>query len=187
MHVLRVASLVSSAAMVFCAVALAQGAQVESTPVPMNAKPDFSKMSFLVGTWNCSVLSSRRPGPYRTTSVTTMSTDGYWLMTRTTVHKASWIPREFSGDVRTTYDPSTSKWIQLSYDDQGGYDLSTSPGWNGNSITWTDVFYPKTNATAVSNPTTMTKISDARTSSSSTFREPSGRLVSVKTTCSKNG
>ena len=130
MHFVRVASLVSSALMVFCAVTMAQGAQVESTPVPTNAKPDFSKMSFLTGTWNCSVLSSRRPGPYRTTSVTTMSTDGYWLMTHTTVHKASWILRAFSGDTRTTYDPSTSKWIQISYDDQGGYDLSTSPGWN---------------------------------------------------------
>jgi len=163
----------------------AQSAKVETTPVPTIAKPDFSKMSFLTGTWNCSILSSRRPGPYRTTSVASISGDGYWILTRTTVHRASWIPRSFTSEDRMTYDPSTSRWIDMTYDDQGGYDLSTSPGWTGNSIVWTDLAYPRTNATAMNNPTTMTKVSDTKTTSSTSFKEPSGRLVTVKTTCTK--
>jgi hypothetical protein len=173
-----------------CAAALATplssyAQQVETTPVPQNAKPDFSPLAFLMGTWSCSVMSSRRPGPYQTTSTASMSPDGYWLITRTTVHKASWIPNEFSTEDRMTFDPSTSRWIDMEYDPAGGYDVSSSPGWNGNTIVWTDVTYPKTNATATNNPTTLTKMSDTRTVSVNTFTEPSGRVVTVRTTCTK--
>jgi hypothetical protein len=167
-------------------VCVAAAAQTESTPVPANAKPDFSKMSFLTGNWTCSVKSSRRPGPYTTTSTSSMSPDGYWLVTRTTIHKASWIPQSFTAEDRMTYDPSTSRWVDISTDTGGGYDLSTSPGWNGSSIVWTDVVYPKSNATATSNPTTVTKVSDTKTTATSSFKEPSGRLVTVKTTCNKS-
>lgn len=182
MRMFRVVSLLGTAVMALSAVALAQ---VESTPVPTTPKVDFSKMSFLTGTWNCSVMSSRRPGPYRTTSVATIDRDGYWLITRTTVHPASWIKRSFTTEDRMTYDPSTSRWIDMEYDDQGGFDLSTSPGWVGNTITWSDVVYPKLNATATNNPTTLTRVSDTKTTSINTFREPGGRLVTVRTTCTK--
>ncbi|HEY8297574.1 MAG TPA: hypothetical protein VIG32_06085 [Candidatus Baltobacteraceae bacterium] len=114
-----------------------------------------------------------------------MSPDGHWLVTRTTVHKASWIPQEFVGQDSMTYDASTARWVDLSTDETGGYDMSTSPGWQGNSIVWTDMAYPKTNNTAMNNPTTLTKVSDSKTESMSTFTEPSGRLVNVKTTCAK--
>ena len=73
----------------------------------------------------------------------------------------------------------------MEYDDQGGFDLSTSPGWVGNTITWSDVVYPKLNATATNNPTTLTRVSDTKTTSINTFREPGGRLVTVRTTCTK--
>ncbi len=183
MHLLRAA--VSLGAILF---ALTAGAfaQTESTPVPASSKPDFSKMQFLTGTWNCSVLSARRPGPYRTTSTATISPDGYWLVTRTAVHKASWIPQSFTSEDRITYDPTTSRWVDIAYDPAGGYDLSTSPGWRGNSMTWTDQFYPKGNNTATNNPTTMTKTSDTKTVAHSSFREPGGRLVTVTTTCTKS-
>jgi len=160
-------------------------AQVESTPVPQNAKPDFSKMSFLMGTWNCSVKSARRPSAYQTTSTTTMSPDGYWMVTDTTTHTASWIPKVLRTEDRMTYDPSTSRWIDISYDDGGGYNVSTSPGWSGDKITWTDMVITQVNATASTNPTTITKVSDTKTTSSSSFKEPSGRVVNVDTSCTK--
>jgi hypothetical protein len=160
-------------------------AQVESSPVPIAAKPDFTAMMFMTGSWSCSVLSARRPGPYIVTSTTSVSPDGYWLVTQNTVHKASWIPKEFVSIDKMTYDPSTNQWVDITTDELGGYDLSTSPGWNGNQIVWTDVTYPKTNATAVNNPTTVTKMSDTKTTAENTFKEPGGRVVSVKTTCNK--
>ena len=52
--------------------AFAATPKVEGTPAPMVAKPDFSTMKFLIGTWNCVDLSSRRPGPFNTTEVYSM-------------------------------------------------------------------------------------------------------------------
>lgn len=182
MLLFRAASVFIAAA--FCCSAAAF-AQIESTPIPMTPKPDFSKMSFLTGTWNCSTKSARRPTAYQTTSSTTMSPDGYWMITRTTTKKASWIPAELHGEDRMTYDPSTNRWIDISYDDAGGYNVSTSPGWNGNSITWTDMVITKVNATASTTPTTVTKMGDTRTASVSSFKEPSGRMVKVTSTCTK--
>jgi hypothetical protein len=165
---------------------LAQSPQVETTPIPQPGKPDFSSMSFLVGTWNCSVMSSRRPGPYTVTATTTMSPNGYWMLTRSTIHKASWIPTEFVTEDRVTNDGSTSRWVDINTDELGGYDLSTSPGWTGNNLVWTDVAYPKTDATATNNPTTETKVSDTQWTSQQSFTEPSGRVVTVKTNCTKS-
>jgi hypothetical protein len=45
--------------------AIAAAPQVEGTPVPMQAKPDFSTMTFLIGTWDCVDLSSRVPASAR--------------------------------------------------------------------------------------------------------------------------
>lgn len=181
---IRALTLLLGSVIVVCASAYAQ--QIETTPVPTNPKPDFSKMMFLTGSWTCSVMSARRPRPYQVTSTASIDPDGYWLITHSTVHKTSWIPRSFTTEDRMTYDGSTSRWIDINYDDTGSYDLSTSPGWSGSSITWTDVAYPKTNATATNYPTTMTKVSETKTTSVSSFKEPSGRLVSVKTSCTKN-
>jgi|SRR5690348_9359091 len=182
MSIYRLAAATAAALLLSCGAVLAQ---IESTPVPQTPKPNFSQMAFLTGTWNCSVKSSRRPSAYQTTSTANISPDGYWLVTRTTTHKASWIPAEQRSEDRLTYDPSTSRWIDIGTDDGGGYNVSTSPGWKGNTITWTDAVITKVNATASTNPTIMTKVSNAKTTSRSSFKEPSGRLISVMTTCTK--
>jgi hypothetical protein len=186
MKPVRAAILFAAAVMLSGGSAFAAMPNIEATPVPMAQKPNFSKMAFMGGPWTCSVMSSRRPGPYTTTSTTATSTDGYWMSTQTTTNTTSWIPRALTTVDRMTYDASTSRWIDMASDDQGGYDVSTSPGWIGNTIVWTDVTYPKTNATATNNPTTLTKVSDTRTTSVSTFKEPSGRLVTVKSSCTKS-
>lgn len=183
MSLLRAAVCVLTVVLLSSSTALGQ---VESTPIPSTPKPDFSKMTFLTGNWSCSVKSSRRATAFQTTSSATLSPDGYWLITKTTTHKTAWMGRDLIGEDRMTYDPSTSRWIDVSYDNGGGYNVSVSPGWSGNSITWTDVVITKTNATASTNPTTLTKVSDTKTTSKNTFKEPSGRLVTVTSTCTKS-
>ena len=181
MHKLRITALIACSFLAFGAAALAQ---TESTPVPTQPKPDFSK--FMTGTWSCSVMSSRRPGPYVVTTTSTVSPNGYWLLTRSVVHPTAWIPATIEGEDRMTYDPSTSTWIDMESDDQGGYDVSTSPGWQGDTIVWTDRVYPKSNNTATDNPTTTTKVSATKMVSTNSFTEPSGRMVHVRTTCTKS-
>lgn len=186
MHLLRTAASLAMGLLFLSAGALVHAQNIQSTPVPTPPKPDFSSMQFLAGTWECSIKSSRRPSAYRTTSTATMSPDGYWMVTRTTTHKASWISQEIANEDRLTYDASTKRWVDMSMGEDGTYDFSTSPGWNGNTIVWTDVAYSKTNNTATNNPTTMTKVSNTKTTSTSSFTEPSGRLVNVTTTCTKS-
>lgn len=168
-----------------CAGAFAAPIKVETTPIPRDRKPDFSSMNFLNGTWNCSVMSSRRPRAFGTTATTAVSPNGYWMTTRTVTGKVPWNPITITNQDYVTYDPSTSRWVDISMDDYGAYDISTSPGWNGKSIVWTDVAYPRSHATAVTYPRSVTKLSDRKTVSSARFKEPSGRLVTVKTVCTK--
>lgn len=186
MSLLRGAALFALILLSSAAAAAAQSPQVESTPIPTPPKPDFAPMMFMTGTWNCSVMSSRRPGPYQVTSTASVDPTGYWLVTRSVAHKASWFPADLVSEDRMTYDPSTSRWIDISTDNGGGYNVSTSPGWQGNQIVWTDAVITKSNNTASTSPTTMTKDSGSRTTSVSSFTEPGGRVVNVRTTCTKS-
>lgn len=160
-------------------------AQIETTPIPPNPKPDFSSMRYLVGTWNCTARNTRRPGPYTNTQTTSMDPSGYWMVTKTVGHPSSWAPRTLITETRTTYDGSTTRWVSLSTDNQGGYDMSTTTGWQGNAITWHDEAYPKTNNTSSNGDTITTKVSDTKTTYTSTFTEPSGRTINVTGSCTK--
>jgi hypothetical protein len=95
------------------AAALAAAPKVEGTPVPVQSKPDFSTMKFLVGTWNCVDVSSRRPGPFDTTEIYSMDPTGYWMVKETTIHKASWIPREFRTETKYTWDATAKRWVRI--------------------------------------------------------------------------
>ena len=142
-------------------------------------------MRFLAGTWSRSVKSSRRPAAFHETVSTSFSSDGYWMLTRTVTEKVPWNPIEITRDDRITYDPTTVRWIDLGTDDYGLYDVSTSRGWNGNSITWADLVYPKSHAVKANNPLVFRKLSDRKTESITSLVEPSGRVVSVVTRCSR--
>ena len=85
------------------AAAFAASPNIEGTPVPTQPKPDFSTMKFLIGTWECSDMSSRRPGPFQTTEVYSMDPSGYWMLRESTIHTASWIPREVRNETKFTW------------------------------------------------------------------------------------
>jgi hypothetical protein len=161
-------------------------AQIETTPIPTTPKPDFSSMSFLAGTWNCTERNTRRPSAYTYTNTNSMDPSGYWMVTNAVSHPSSWAPTETKSVIKTTYDGSTSRWVAVSTDDQGGYDLSTSSGWKGDKIVWHDESYPKTNNTATSGDTTVTKASATKTTYTSSFTEPSGRTVNITGSCTKS-
>jgi hypothetical protein len=163
-------------------------AQVESTPIPASAKPDFSSMSFLVGTWSCSTRSSRRPAAFMTAVTYAMDSTGYWLDQTSTVRPLSWMTRGLTTWDKITYDADTKRWVDVSYDNAGGYGLSVSSGWNGDKMVWHDVsFVPGAQISAQTNQTTI-KVSPIRYQTASSFTEAkSGRRVDVATVCTKRG
>jgi len=86
-----------------------------------------------------------------------------------------------------TYDPDSHRWVDLGTGDEGGYNVSTSPGWNGDSIVWTDMVISLAGNVMSTAPTTTTKVSGTKLTSHSTFKEHSGRTITVDSTCHKTG
>jgi hypothetical protein len=163
------------------ALAFAQNPPVEGTPIPITPKPDFAPVQYLIGTWNCTDVSSRRPGPFQVTTTYSMDPTGYWLIKRETVHKASWIPAEFTNESRVTYDPVAKRWVRILMGDQGAYAVSTSP----DRATFTYVLQSEAPDIASYAPEVYTKDSDTKRTMKTSFTEKSGRVVNVTETCTK--
>lgn len=164
----------------------AAGMKVEGTPVPTRSKPDLSSMKFLIGTWTCSDLSSRRPGPFNITQVYSMDPTGYWIIRDDTVHKASWIPREAHSQTKYTYDTEAQRWVRITTGDQGGYAVATAPMPTGNKKTYTYMIQTKAPDIASYAPEVYVKASDTKKTMTTSFTETGGRVVTVKETCTKS-
>lgn len=151
----------------------------------MQPKPDFSAMQSLIGTWNCTDLSSRRPGPFSTTEVYSMDPSGYWMIRDSTIHKASWIPRDFHSETKYTWDAYAKRWVRIVTGDQGGYSVATAPSPVGNHKTYTYVIQTKAPDVASYAPEVFTKVSSTKKTMTTSFVETNGRVVNVKETCTK--
>jgi hypothetical protein len=161
-------------------------AQVESTPIPAPMKPNFSSMSFLLGTWTCSTKSSRRPAAYVTTSTYAMDPTGYWISETSTTKMTSWISRKLTIWDKITYDPDSKRWVDVLYGDGGAYGLSFSSGWTGNKLTWHDVGFAAGPDISSQTDVTNTKVSPTKMTSMSSFTETkTGRHVTVAGICTK--
>jgi len=164
----------------------AAGMKVEGTPVPMAPKPDFSTMKFLIGTWTCTNLSSRRPGPFTTTEVYSMDPSGYWIVRDDTIHKASWIPRDFHSQTKYTYDTAAKRWVRITIGELGGYVVATAPMPTGKTKTYTYVIQTKAPDIASYAPEVYVRASDTKKTMTTSFTETGGRVVTVKQTCTKS-
>lgn len=166
--------------------ALAAAPNVEGTPVPTNPKPDFSSMKFLIGTWTCSDVSSRRPGPFTVTETYSMEPTGYWMDRKTVTHKATWIPREFTADTKYTWDNYAKRWVRVTMGDAGAYSLATAPMPENNKKTYTYVIQTKAPDIASYAPEVYSRVSDTKKTMTTSFTETNGRVVNVTETCNKN-
>jgi hypothetical protein len=166
--------------------ALAAAAKVEGTPIPMATEPDWSTMKFLIGTWQCTDLSSRRPGPFRTTEVYSMDPSGYWMLRLATIHTASWIPREVQTQTKYTFDRQAKLWVRITTGFAGSYSVATAPMPVNGKKTYTYVVQTKAPDVASYAPEVYVKVSDTKKVMTSSFTETGGRVVSVKETCTKS-
>lgn len=149
-----------------------------ATQVPM-ARPDFSPMMFLTGSWTCTQLLRGKQRP--DTSTTTIGMDGAWMVTQDTAppfdqYRTSTI----QGTNYMTYDSSIKQWVQIGADSSGGYGTSSSPGWQGSTIAWTSK-----NLDGSSGSDVVTKVSDTETNDESTATDSSGKVTKVAIHCTK--
>lgn len=179
-------ALVAAAVLSVAAIPTYALSQVESTPIPAPAKPNFSSMSFLIGTWSCSTKSARRPSAYMTTSTYTMDPSGWWINQTSTTTKTKWISASLTNMDKITYDADTHRWVDVTVGPQNGYGLAFSSGWHGNTLSWHDVAFMAGPDIASQTDNVLTKVSNTKVTSSSSFTETkSGRRVAVTGVCTK--
>ncbi len=166
----------------FAVVPMATSAQTSPapTPVPMQ-RPDFSSMMFLTGTWTCTQMlrGSTRPD----TSTTTVGMDGSWMVTQDTAPPFDkYRTYTINGTNYMTYDSSIKQWVQVGVDSGGGYGISSSPGWQGNTMTWTTKNLDGSSGTDVT-----TKNSDTSTTDVSSATDAQGKTTTATINCTKSG
>jgi hypothetical protein len=161
---------------------LVGGRSVTAAPTPVpDVKPDLSSMNYLMGTWKCQgvVRGSRRPN---TTTYST-SMNGHWIVGHDVAPPFDqYRTRAIHTDSWQTYNPLNHLWVTTFIDDFGDYGMSTSPGWNGSSMTTTIV----TANDGTRGHDTLTKISDTQTRDVAWSTDKSGKPnPTVTTTCTK--
>jgi hypothetical protein len=149
------------------------------TPVPIN-KPDFAPMMFLTGTWTCTQTLRGKARP--DTSTTTVAMDGMWMVSQ---DSAPPFDQYRNVTVNATgylgYDTTIKQWVQLGVDSSGGYGWQSSPGWQGNMITWTGKGLDGSTFTDV-----ITKVSDTETTDANTATDPQGKVTKTMIHCMKS-
>ncbi len=180
-HFIRCFIVISALMLTLSTIALAQNPPVEGTPIPTAPKPDWSAVQYLIGTWNCTDISSRRPGPFDITTSYAMDPTGYWLIKTEKIHKASWIPSEFTNVSRITYDNNAKRWVRILTGDAGAYAVSTSP----DRTAFTYVIQREAPDVSSYAPEVYTKVSNTKRTMTSSFTEKTGRVVHVTETCNK--
>lgn len=149
-----------------------------ATQVPM-ARPDFSSMKFMTGSWACTQMLRGKLRP--DTSSTAIAMDGAWMVSQDTAPPFDrYRSYAIQGTSYMTYDSSIKQWVQLGADSSGGYGISSSPGWQGSMITWTTK-----NLDGSSGSDVVTKISDTETSDASTGTDSTGKVTKVAIHCTK--
>lgn len=150
------------------------------TPVPM-PHPDLSSMMFLTGSWSCTQMLRGKQRP--DSSTTTVGMDGAWLVTEDTAPPFDqYRTYAIKGTNYMTYDGTIKQWVQLGADSSGGYGISTSPGWQGSTMTWTARTFDGSSGTDV-----VTKVSDTQTTDESTTTDTTGKVTKSTITCTKSG
>jgi hypothetical protein len=164
------------------AFASADDAPVYSLP----PKPDFSSMNFLFGTWSCSTKSARRPSPAASIDTYALDPTGYYLVYESKIEPVPWANYPVNTTQMITYDPELKQWGSVITSNVGDYGLSMTTGWNGGKLVWHPVNNTPYLDVASSSDLTITKVSDTRMTSLSTFTTKAGATVSITGTCTKS-
>jgi len=123
-----------------CAAAAAFGQDNPPQPRPRPPAELAELKPFLASTSCAGETEASAVGPAHPTlgqAVGSMSQSGFWLQLRYVEKKTKDNPLATSSEERWSYDPGLKKYVALLWDSFGGYGTGTSPGWEGDTLTWT--------------------------------------------------
>jgi hypothetical protein len=176
-------ALLAAACIVFApAFASADDAPVYELP----ARPDFSSMNFLFGTWSCSTKSARRPSAVTSTETYALDATGYYIEYDAKSDPVSWANFAQETKQMITFDQELKQWASVLTSNVGDYGLFMSNGWKDGKLVWHPINNTPYLDIASNSDLTVTKVNDTRTTSASSFTTKSGATVSVTETCTKS-
>jgi hypothetical protein len=135
-----------------------------------------TQMKFMLGTWTCSVKAVDG-STAQVTSLTTLSSDGTRLLTKTTAGG--------EGTSEIWLDQNQKQWVQTATSSKGS-STQNSPGFIGTMIVWSGTVTAG-GMPAMPYRTTMTKLSDTKTTQVDELGTPGGSswLTADSATCTK--
>lgn len=173
-------------AFIVTAFASVAGAQTpQSTPFPTPPKPNLTPLAYFNGSWTCPVDRSDTKAPRMVRLDVAFDPNGYWQNQKLTAAAGGWAKFAATEIDKYTYDSDTKRWIDVGYDDHGGYNYSISKGWNGNTMAWTDETFVPTKDTLSETPAVITKVSAGKYTYTVSFRTSKGTTRTYKTVCTK--
>jgi uncharacterized protein DUF1579 len=102
--------------------------------------PELSALGYFSGRWGCAGSAPAGPmGPEHATQATAsvrIDLGHFWYGFRYEEKKTPKNPTPLSAAGFWGYDVSSKKFIQTGSDSMGGWGTSTSPGWEGDKLTW---------------------------------------------------
>ncbi len=139
-------------------------------------------MKMFLGAWTCNQMVRGKNRPDMST--TTMGLDGQYMVTHDVAPAFDkYRSQAVVGDSYTTYNSISHQWVTVAVDSFGGYSVSTSPGWVGNTMsTKTEMTNDGSTGSDV-----LTKISDTKTSDASVSTDPQGNVTHATISCTKTG
>lgn len=139
-----------------------------------NPVPDLSALGYLRGTWKCHSMLRGRDRPNTVTG--TVVLNGRWIVAHDVAPPFdSYRSGTIHTDTYYTYDSANKTYVAMSVDDFGGYGMSTSPGWKGNTIAWTDRSAPDGSVTV----RTIAKVNDRAYNVRLSGTDSKGKAVTV--------
>lgn len=176
----------SAFALLLAVFATVAGAQTpQATPFPAPSKPNLKPLAYFNGSWTCPVYRSDTKAPRTIRLEVAFDPNGYWQNQKLTAPAAGWAKYAATEIDKYTYDADAKRWIDVGYDDHGGYDYETSKGWKGNMLAWTDETFVPTKDVLSETPAVITMISPTKYSYTVSFHTAKGATRTYKTVCTK--
>lgn len=108
---------------------------------PPRPAPEMANLKYFAGTWKCNGDSPAGPfGPaHKTQSTLTLKSDldGFWYSGSMTEMKTASNPHPVKGMLHIGYDAGSKQYVQLWIDNFGSRSMEMSPGWEGDTFTFT--------------------------------------------------
>jgi|HubBroStandDraft_5_1064220.scaffolds.fasta_scaffold190367_2 hypothetical protein len=127
--------LIAAAAVLSSNLGAALADEAPTAPAATPLQPVLQPLAYLIGKRSCAGTFLKSGKAITSSETISPELSGHWLVLR---HEDT-PPFRFDAVEMWGYDPQKQRFVAYMYDSSGGVRQYDSPGWNGDSFTWTDI------------------------------------------------